>query len=374
MAPALQVLFEAGRWFCGEVNAIGTRIVQDAVPPGDRAAFIDVVKRALPALMEPPPELEAVVAELERRVTALLADPDPATIGPRAEAVFADHRPAWPTAVFMSVDVQIAARTKRRSRRATGVMSSATSIQAPTRCYRASSAIACPTRPPSWMHSSDVGRRLTFLMPPWSSLIGHDARGIAMTPQDAVHIAALPTVRAQHPRRTWLPHELRVDRYDVVDRAGELRIPLADVFFLPIFVSGVRVFELLPEAEHAPREQIGTTVVRRESWNIAAADVPQSAEGVAAFARDRGMPRRVFMKSPLERKPMYLDTESPVLGRILCRHARRAAAEAPGARIRFSEMLPTPDQCWLRDPDGERYVSELRIVAVDRTRSGPERR
>ena len=50
MAPALHVLFEAGRWFCGEVNAIGTRIVEDAVPPGDGAPFIEIVKRALPAV------------------------------------------------------------------------------------------------------------------------------------------------------------------------------------------------------------------------------------------------------------------------------------------------------------------------------------
>ena len=67
---------------------------------------------------------------------------------------------------------------------------------------------------------------------------------------------------------------------------------------------------------------------------------------------------------------MYLDAESTVLARILCRHARQAAAEDPKARIRFSEMLPAPEQCWLRDPDGQRYVSELRIVAVDQSRSG----
>jgi hypothetical protein len=77
------------------------------------------------------------------------------------------------------------------------------------------------------------------------------------------------------------------------------------------------------------------------------------------------MPRRVFAKSPLERKPMYVDVESPVLARILCRHARRAAAEAPDERVRFTEMLPLPEQCWLADADGRRYASELRIVAVD---------
>src|SRR5262249_18522691 len=138
---------------------------------------------------------------------------------------------------------------------------------------------------------------------------------------------------------------------------------------LPIFVSGVRVFELIPEAEHNPRQQIGKTVMRRESWNVPAADFPEHAEGLPAFARDRGMPRRVFTKSPLERKPMYLDTETAILGRILCRQARQAAAADADARIRFSEMLPAPDDCWLDDPDGNRYVAELRLVAVDRSRT-----
>jgi len=30
--------------------------------------------------------------------------------------------------------------------------------------------------------------------------------------------------------------------------------------------SGVRAFELLAESEHSPRQQIGNTVMRRESW------------------------------------------------------------------------------------------------------------
>jgi hypothetical protein len=145
---------------------------------------------------------------------------------------------------------------------------------------------------------------------------------------------------------------------------------LAEVFAMPIFISAVRTFELLPAEGHAPRLAIGRTVLRRESWSVPAAQVPQRSEDVAAFARDRGMPRRVFVKSPLERKPMYLDTESPVLGRILCRHARQAAADSADAQIAFTEMLPAPEQSWLRDPAGERYVSELRIVAVDATRRG----
>ena len=59
------------------------------------------------------------------------------------------------------------------------------------------------------------------------------------------------------------------------------------------------------------------------------------------LARGLGIPRHVFVKSPLERKPMYLDTDSPVLGRILCRHARHAASESSQHRIRFTEMPHT---------------------------------
>jgi hypothetical protein len=81
------------------------------------------------------------------------------------------------------------------------------------------------------------------------------------------------------------------------------------------------------------------------------------------------MPARVFTKSSLERKPMYLDVESPALCRILCRQARKAAEASPTDRIHFTEMLPGPGECWLADGDGNRYVSELRLVAVDEAAS-----
>ena len=113
---------------------------------------------------------------------------------------------------------------------------------------------------------------------------------------------------------------------------------------MPIFIAAVRTWELLAAEDHAPRVAIGRTVLRRESWSVPASAVPQRSEEIAAFARERGMPRRVFTKSPLERKPMYLDTASPVLGRILCRQARQAAADSPDARMSFAEMLPTPEQ------------------------------
>ena len=109
----------------------------------------------------------------------------------------------------------------------------------------------------------------------------------------------------------------------------------------------------------------GRVVLRRESWAAAPSEIPGSAEDFAAWARRLGMPRRVFVKTPIERKPFYLDLDSVVLRRIALRHIRAASStEGP---IRFTEMLPGPDECWLIDPDGRHYASELRLIGVEAT-------
>ena len=124
-------------------------------------------------------------------------------------------------------------------------------------------------------------------------------------------------------------------------------------------------FPVDPAEGHGPRITIGRTVWRRETWLIPAEQGPQRPEDAATWARGRGMPRRVFALAPSEIKPVYVDFDSPVLTRILCRQFRRAAAITPGQPVRFTEMLPEPEDCWLTDQDGRHYTSELRIVAVD---------
>jgi hypothetical protein len=374
LAPALQVLFEASRWFCGEVNAIGRTVIERALPPGGSGPFMPMLVDVLRRLMQLPPELTVTVAELQRRLAPLLGDLDPTTIGARAAAAFADHQPAWRHAVYHSVDVQLAARDEASIASADylAVIGDVHPGNNPLVQGLFADRHPDPARFRRTV-AADVGGGVVQLLPPLGPGHGVDARGIPPTDEETIYIAAMPNTRARDGRRTWLPQELVVDGHDVVDRSGTLRVPLIDVFGFPIFVAGVRTFELLPDEEHAPRVTLGRTVLRRESWNVSPTDIPQRAEELAAFARDRGMPRRLFTKSPLERKPMYLDVASPSLARILCRQARKVAAEAAGGRIRFTEMLPTPDQCWLSDPHGNAYVSELRFVAVDETRRATAR-
>jgi hypothetical protein len=120
LPPALQVLFEAGRWYCGEVNAVGAGIVADALPACGKGAFLHVVRTVLPQLMGEPPGIAGIVSELERRMTSLLADPDPATIGARAIEAFADHRPVWPPASSSRSTCRSPPAIRRPSPQATG--------------------------------------------------------------------------------------------------------------------------------------------------------------------------------------------------------------------------------------------------------------
>ncbi|WP_103545079.1 lantibiotic dehydratase [Streptomyces sp. SM1] len=139
-------------------------------------------------------------------------------------------------------------------------------------------------------------------------------------------------------------------------------------------------FTLRPEGEHTPRITIDRMTVARETWQLPVGDVDFADEKseAARFVRARhwqrrhDLPRFVFVVSPTEPRPFYVDFDSPVYVTILAKAARRLARKDPGARLKVSEMLPTPEQAWLTDADGHRYTSELRFVAVDLTVTGTQ--
>lgn len=126
-------------------------------------------------------------------------------------------------------------------------------------------------------------------------------------------------------------------------------------------------FHLPALSPHSPRVTLGRVVLARESWTLERADVLPlfDAHGLdrlrAAFAlrHRRQLPRWVFAKIPSEHKPLCVDLQSPVSLDVFCKMAHDAAT------LRLSEMLPLPQDAWLLDAEGRRYVSELRVVAVD---------
>jgi hypothetical protein len=133
-----------------------------------------------------------------------------------------------------------------------------------------------------------------------------------------------------------------------------------------------------PHDAHSPRILFGDVVVSREMWRVTAdafgladrrrADSGERARNFLAVRRwagENGVPRYTFAKSAKEPKPLFLDLESQKCVELLCHLLKRAAAGDSPGHVMISEMLPEPARCWLRDEPGERYTSELRLLAVD---------
>lgn len=146
--------------------------------------------------------------------------------------------------------------------------------------------------------------------------------------------------------------------------------PLVEVFSDLLAMHAVDAFKLLTPREHTPRITIDRLVVGRETWRTTVAGT-----GLATVTTDRarylaarrwratlGLPERVFVKIGTEPKPCYVDFRSPLYVLSLCALVRAARETAgPDVDVLVTEMLPTPDQAWVPDANGRRYLSELRI-------------
>lgn len=150
----------------------------------------------------------------------------------------------------------------------------------------------------------------------------------------------------------------------VVSRHGTLRTWLFSVLsgFLYRKLLGVDPLEL--SGQYTPRIMMDRIVVRRRRWQVTTETLaacraqPDSATFLGAarrFQQQHGMPDRIFVKSPNEPKPIYIDFQSFILVELLF----KLASEAPTLSI--SEMLPGPEQLWLRDAQGAYFTSESRM-------------
>jgi len=131
-------------------------------------------------------------------------------------------------------------------------------------------------------------------------------------------------------------------------------------------------FQPVAPAPHQPRITIDRLVLSREQW------VFQVADSRWAFAKDEQeryflarrwrrehrLPERIFLRVPVEAKPVAVDFRSIVLVNLFAKHVRQTEA-AGHTEYSVSEMLPDLGQLWLYDHAGRRYSSELRFVAFD---------
>jgi hypothetical protein len=134
-----------------------------------------------------------------------------------------------------------------------------------------------------------------------------------------------------------------------------------------IMYESVSHHSLFVGSDHCPRVTIDSMVIARETWRFAPpfpfADEESPLDRFAAtsrWAREHRLPQRLFAKVPHETKPFYVDFASPVFVELLTKQLRKAEA------LIMTEMLPSLEETWLIDHEGQSYTSELRLIAVDR--------
>lgn len=161
-------------------------------------------------------------------------------------------------------------------------------------------------------------------------------------------------------------------------RGQDWSAPVAEFFgdFLTAVV--VNLFRVRPARPHQGRVVLDDLVVCRESWCVPVDELPVPPPGrriadrgyqeVRDWASALGVARHVFVTAPGERKPFYVDFESPLLVGNFVRSVRRqVATAAPGAApavVTLVEMLPAPGELWLKDAAGRHYTAEFRMTAV----------
>ncbi|WP_345667936.1 lantibiotic dehydratase [Streptomyces similanensis] len=393
LAP-LDLLMSAAAWLSGalaarvseRVTEVYERLRADAGPgrPVDLAAFWFACMPVLHgAAVADAAELQA---EFERRWQRVLPDTEGvrrvtvagADIAGRVAEVFGPAAaPGWSAARYISPDVMIAAPDAAAVARGEfGLVLGELHLAANTLGNELF--VNQHPDPRELFERTDRDHPAPRLMPllpkEHKSRLSARIRHALVRPQD-YQVALLDNTADPHRDRTVPSADAVVER-----REGRLCVVLPDGAVFPAVEVFAHVlttlvtdrFRLLPEADHSPRVTVDRMTVARETWRFAGSALAFADDKSEArrFVRARQwrdtheLPRFVFVVSPTEPRPFFVDFDSPVYVNILAKAARRLARKDPDAQLTVTEMLPTPEQAWLTDDQGHRYSSELRLVAV----------
>lgn len=298
---------------------------------------------------------------------------------PRVEAAFDAPGPGWSHARYHSPDVMIAAAGPDAVRSGDFHLVIG-EVHLGVNCLNGSLFIGQHPRPEE-VHAaitSDFGEPRVVPVPPksWPTLTARTSFEF-ISPAN-YRLLVSPDACGVEPSRALPISDLVVEERDgelrLRTRDGRLSFEVVEGFgeFLSSLI--INFFHPLPPMRHTPRVTIDRLTISRETWRFSpdeldfASEADEAARFVAArrWVRAHGLPRFIFTKSPAEKKPMYVDMDSPVLVNVFAKVIRRTReAGHVGLAIAVSEMFPSHDQLWLRDAEGHSYTSELRMVTLD---------
>jgi hypothetical protein len=384
-AAPLALLLQSARWFTHTIGASYAALLdrehsQIAAETGsgevDYQRLLSAVLPDLDAQLSAPPIVAEAVRELRARWAELLpVDASLRTVtgatsqlAPGVARAFEAPGPGWPMARFQAPDLLVAAKDADALRRGECqfVLGELHVAYNPL----VSPFIVMTHPDPTELANArrhDVPRVVSVVRTP---AVGARAQLYSIVEGDLeLEVAATPSLRLTS--SVLRPGELFVVRgnagLEVRSRDGRHALSMVETidYFLSSF--STRYFDPFAFDRHRPRIAIDGLVVAREAWRFDAEEVrfAESQSPAARFvavrhwARKHQLRRFLFYSVPTERKPFFLDLESPIAVETFAKVVR----DAP--RVTVSEMLPAPDEAWLEDAEGRRYTSELRLVAVD---------
>ncbi|WP_164986425.1 lantibiotic dehydratase [Rhizobium leguminosarum] len=144
-----------------------------------------------------------------------------------------------------------------------------------------------------------------------------------------------------------------------------LYLTLADHLGFAPFAALTTPWFVLPTVEldtFTPRIVLGGAVIQRARWRTGAAVAYAACEGrgplrfarTLAFRRQLGLPERVFVRTSVDRKPVFIDFAIELCLDLVVSMAQRSD------ELLIEEMLPGRDQLFLHQKLGG-FTSELRI-------------
>ncbi|MCU1264992.1 MAG: hypothetical protein JWM21_1310 [Acidobacteria bacterium] len=394
LAPPLSLLLRSGRWLSYEVaelyRAALRPVYEELVQKtGSRVvSAVDFWIKCNPFFFKEDTRLaENILPRFQQRWAEVLQlSPEARRVKftyeqlrPRVERVFAAPHPGWSYARYQSPDVMIGASSVEAIRRNEFQLTIG-EVHVGINCINSTSFVAQHPRMEE-LHeaiTSDFARpRLVPVIPKnWTGVTTRTYLEF-VSPRN-YQLLISPAACGGEPSRTVPISDVVVEerdgqlllrtiderwQFEIIDSFGEFLSNLIINFFHP-----------LPPQRHTPRITIDRLTIVREAWRFGAAELTFAFEkdevqrfvGARRWKHKFDLPRFVFIKAPVERKPLYLDLESHTLINIFAKIIRRTKeANAPDMAISVTEMYPAHDQLWLPDAQGNLYTNEFRLVVLD---------
>lgn len=395
LSGPLSLMLTSARWLSYEVARVYrkafAKIYAELARKGRSSTveLVDFWAQARNLILDKKRPVDEPRREMQRRWAELLshsteqrrADFSSEQLRPRALAAFDSPAAGWWSARYHSPDVMIAASSVEAIRRGDfqfvlGEMHLATNT------LGASLFMAQHPSPEDFFQALEHDMPEIHIIPMLTKYVASEGTArvfLALVSPRDFYLEIAPDSDNNVPRSQVLPIaqlviENRNGTLIMRTRDGRLQFDVIEASGLMLSTLILDSFKILTTGGHAPRITIDRLVVSRESWSfspsaLSFAFIEDEAERFVAARRWRrqyDLPCSLFVKVPVEKKPFYLNLDSPVYLSIFSKMVRRSAQKAAlDDVINLTEMLPTFDQVWLPDGQGQHYTSELRLVAVD---------